>query len=371
MIALSLVAVAGATPPPIIAFGPGGEQSPRILMAQPGEVRCGGALVRPLRAERPLPIEVSYYPESQAPQLTLRLNFRIDASGRPLSISQPVSATTLAGQVRDLVPAFAAWRFSPGAARESCAVTFAAEVVPAASAPLAAIRRLLILGQASARFREAVAARVQGAGSTCFNPPPAVRQRVYPAFEQIAQAPGTASYSLTSFDIDASGRPTNVRLADSDGNPQLDRQSVDAVRRSRFAPEARQGCSYPYWRRATETIAAPLIPDLERYRRPGDTCRPEGAQWAHLPELVFPPEFLPRAIEGWAILRYDVAPWGATGNVSVVAAEPAARFGTQAESIVRDARAQPSSTGATGCIDRVIFRLPAGRERRPVPQPSG
>ena len=288
MIALTLAALAGSTPPPIISLGSGGEQSPRILVAQPGEVRCGGALVRPIRAERPLPVEVAYYPESQSPRLSLRLNFRIDADGRPLSISQPASATTLGGQTRDLVPAFATWRFRPGAAREDCEVTFAAEIVPAAAAPLPDIHRLLILGQASRRFRDAVAERVQGAGSTCFDPPPAVRQRVYPAFEQIPLATGTATYSLVGFDIDASGRPINVRTADSHGNAELDRQSTDAVRRSRFAPGARQGCTYPYWRRSTETIAAPPIPDKATFRRAGDTCSPDGARWAQLPQLVFP-----------------------------------------------------------------------------------
>ena len=36
---------------------------------------------------------------------------------------------------------------------------------------------------------------------------------------------------------------------------------------------------------------------------------------------------LDRAIEGWAVIAFDVAPWGGTGNVRVVASEPAADFG--------------------------------------------
>jgi TonB family protein len=77
-----------------------------------------------------------------------------------------------------------------------------------------------------------------------------------------------------------------------------------------------------------------------------------------MPPIGFPPEFERRGIEGWAVVRFDIAPWGGVGNVAVVAAEPAAAFGQQAVQIVGAARKAPSARGYTGCMARVLFKLP-------------
>lgn len=364
MIPVLLAAALAQSQPPIAQPIVIGQQPPRILSLRPGEARCGEAPQRPVHAETVTPVGVTYFPENlTADALTVRLTFKIDRAGRPVSISQAADNPLAASQARDLVPAFSVWRFAPGAAREDCEISFEAQVRSFASAPLPDIHRMLILGRSSPAIRSAAARRVQPASSTCFNPPPIVRQRTYPAFERIPQAPGTAAYSLVAFDIDASGRPINLSLADSTGNTELDRQSLDAIRRSRFAPEAKRGCNYPYWRRGDTPVAAPPVPEVAAFRRPDATCSEKGATWVQLPKLVFPPEFLTRGIEGWALVSYDVAPWGAVGNLKVLEAQPAARFGAQAESIVRQARGAASDRGATGCVDRVIFRVPARGER--------
>lgn len=356
------VAAAPAPPAPVIV-SQAPDQLPRLLLVRPGEARCGGEVQRPRLAEPPLPAAINYAPPGVPAQLTIRLGFRIDPSGRPLSIRDAADAPWITSQVGDLVPAFAAWRFAPGAPRGECEVVFTAELVPVAAAPVSDLHRLLILGQARGPARQAAWDRVRPPGSTCFDPGPRMRQQVFPAFEKIEQAPGTAAYSLIGFDIDAGGRPTNVRLADSSGNSALDRQSLDAIRRSRFAPEARAGCTYPYWRRGSGEIAAPPPPPEQSYRRADASC-PEGAvTFTHVPTASFPPELLRRNIEGWAVIGYDVAPWGSTGNVQVLAAEPAARFGVQGANIVRGARAAPSATGASGCVRRILFRVPPAGER--------
>lgn len=359
------VAFVQPTPPPIISLH--GDPAPSsVLVLRAGEARCDGEVERPHLTEPPLPVELGFIPpawRAEPPQV--RLTFRIDADGRPLSISEGGPFLPLQAQLRDLVPAFSLWRFAPGRQKRDCEIIFTGTVYSVAATPLTDLHRLVILGQPSSGFRSTLRDRLTPPGSTCFNPGPAVRQRNYPAFEQIPQVPGTASYALVGFDIDARGRPTNLRLADSGGNAALARQSLDAVRRSRFAPGARRGCTYPYWRRSQEVIAAPPVPESAAYRTADSTCPETGSAWAQLPRLVFPAGFEGRRIEGWAVLRYDVAPWGETANVVVVAAEPSARFGSQAADIVRTARATPSSTGATGCIDRVVFRLPAtGEEPR-------
>ncbi|HEX8216285.1 MAG TPA: TonB family protein, partial [Allosphingosinicella sp.] len=125
-------------------------------------------------------------------------------------------------------------------------------------------------------------------------------------------------------------------------------------------PGVRKGCTYAFHRRQTEPLRAPPPPEEAAFRPADATCPSERPAWAHMPPLVFPEEFRRRAIEGWAVLRYDVAPWGATGNVSVLASEPAAAFGEQAVRIVSGARRAAGTQGYTGCVTRVIFILPPG-----------
>jgi TonB family protein len=191
--------------------------------------------------------------------------------------------------------------------------------------------------------------------------------RAFPAFEKIPQAHGTLSHSVVGFDIDAGGKPRSVRLVDTSGNAELDRQSLDAVARSSFAPGARTGCTYPYYRRQAEPLKAPDAPPSASFRPEGSTCPEELGKWASIPRLEFPPEFLRRGIEGWAAIRYDLAPWGASGNVAVLAAEPAEAFGTQARGIVSQGRRAPSS-GYSGCVTLVRFVLPP---RGTAPPPNG
>jgi outer membrane biosynthesis protein TonB len=57
------------------------------------------------------------------------------------------------------------------------------------------------------------------------------------------------------------------------------------------------------------------------------------------------------------VVRYDVAPWGGTGNIEVLASEPADAFGEAAKRVIAGATRPPSTTGATGCVDRVRFKM--------------
>lgn len=350
-------------PVPAVTFGPMSGEAPELLLLRAGEARCGGRVEQPTFAEQPLPVLVASGRSLVGTGRVLRLTFRIDQTGRPLSISEPSGLDTVfAVRVSDVVPAFATWRFAPGAPRTDCEVNFGVEFVPVAEASQSDLHRVLILGQASGPPRQAAWNRTLPAGSTCFLPGPGVRVQVFPDWESIPQPPGTASYSLVGFDIDRSGRPTNVRIAGSSGNAALDRQSLDALRRSRFAPEARRGCTFPYWRRPTQPVAAPPMPAEDTLRPADATCRTHSEPWASQPQQVFPPTLERRRLEGWAVLSYDVAPWGEVGNVRVLAAEPAARFGTHAVNLMRTARHNPG-VGGTGCTYRFRFLLPRGGQR--------
>ncbi len=57
------------------------------------------------------------------------------------------------------------------------------------------------------------------------------------------------------------------------------------------------------------------------------------------------------------MIGYDVAPWGQTGNWSVIASEPSADFGQAALNAVRLAVKGESPQGASGCLTLVRFKI--------------
>jgi TonB family protein len=361
---LFIAAALAAQPSPIVAVPAAADQEPRIASFRPGAVRCDGVEVAPSHREEPLPGGLAYAPP-QSPRDPIEYRFRISPEGRPLGIRAGATGPRIAIDTRDLAPALAAWRFPAGTERNDCRIEFGVEVQKVSTADPSLLHRYLALGRPQAPgFNQLVARaaweRLRPAGSTCFEPPAMVRQRNYPPFEAIPQTAGGLSYAFLTFDVDARGRPVDIRLAGSSGNVVLDREARLAVTASRYAPEPRRGCFYYYFKRNTEGAMPPGRDDpLDRYRPEGATC-PTERRWDELPRLLFPTEFLARGIDGWAVVQFDLAPWGGVGNVRAVAAEPAEAFGIQAVRIVAQARAAPSAAGYRGCVDRVVFVLPDG-----------
>ncbi len=365
-----IVSPALRTPPIVTVASP----EPALAAFQPGEPRCGGVVQKVRHSEPPLPSSTFDRPAAAALPSEIRLDFRISAEGRPLSIAPARQTSPVhVGDALDVAAAFAAWQFAPGAPREDCQISFTVAAARISQADMDAVYRFLVLVPPATRnaYRSlswAAFERVHPSGSDCYRRAPAVRQRAYPAYENIPQRPGTLSYTFIAFDIAASGKPVNVKIAASSGNPGLDRQSVEAVAKSRFAPEARRGCTYAYRKLPTQPVPAPEAPEASSLKPADSNCSDDVARLDKLPPLVFPEEFRRRSIEGWAIIRYDIAPWGSVGNVSVAAAEPAARFGQQALSTVSQAKKAESQNGYRGCMVRVRFRM-AGENRPDSPDP--
>lgn len=340
------------------------DNSGRLVDFVSGQATCDGGAAVPVRVERPLPVWGNGMPGSRP--LPIDVKFRIDAEGRPLSIAREDTqgmhgrGPYLYHSSDDVLPAFTAWRFAAGQARTGCRMRFEPVAVPVAEAPAPLLRRYYVSPHQRRAEERELFARLHPADTNCIDAGvPQIRLRAYPAFDDIPQPAGTWSYSMTGFDIDRSGKPVRVRLIDSGGNAVLDREAVAAVRRSRFAPEARRGCTYPYHRNASVPMAAPASPSEDSFK-PAD-ARCTGTNLTFPAPLRFPTGFEQRQIEGWAIIGYDVAPWGVTGNVRVLAAEPAAAFGEQARSVIQQAREAASPYGKTGCVDVVRFVIGKGR----------
>lgn len=324
-----------------------------LLMWSPGEVRCGeGEVVRGDRMPRPLnglvwPTGVTAVP--------ITFEFAIDEDGRPLSIARRGEGNTPYAQ--DTGPALAASRFTPGAARSHCTITYTPHTAPLDTAPVSELMSYSMNRDPIRLPREAMQ-RI--GGENCRErpvPPPLLL--AYPDFRKLTNTPGMRDWAMVDYDLDASGKPVNLRIVGGTGHAALDAASLEAVGKSRFASGEREGCRYPYWLNPGLVEAPPMPP--KGALEPADAACDARDGFTKPPRLVFPEPYRRRAIEGWAIVSYDVAPWGEIGNAKVLAAQPSEDFGKQAVRMMEGAEAKTSGRGMTGCVDRIRFEMNAPR----------
>ena len=360
----SLLAAGQHIPPPAVGVPPPAADVPmppmpidrqRFVSFSPGAIDCGGVAVVPDRREEPYPSVGFAYSNDQPLPATgfYRLRFSIDGSGRPEDIAVDKDDLPHWIDRSDIMPAFAAWHFAAGAPRQGCVIAFAIHDYPISAAPPAEAMRYFAMKGGDRDLFE----RTIPKGSTCFQPnAPAELVRVWPDFETIPQPPGTRSFTMIGYDINRHGKPIHVHVVASDGNRVLDAKGVAAMKRSRYVNGARSGCTYPFRRTPIAPLKAPPSPDVAAFRPPDADCDGVGA-WTNLALTTFPEAFRKRSIEGWAIVQYDVAPWGETGDFKVLKAEPAEAFGTQAIETIRRSTKPSSKRGYTGCVDKVAFKM--------------
>ncbi|UZK66764.1 energy transducer TonB [Sphingomonas sp. M1-B02] len=340
---------------PITPHGAAFPVLPTLIQYARTSLRCGDDTVVPLLDVEPFVATGWGGPTASSQAVSLR--FRIDATGRPLGIERLGAGGSYLSGAEDLAPALAALRFALGEARDNCVVRFAPRHIPIPSAPTALLARYYGMPHRAGPHDRRIYKALVPTGADCTWPSPEPRALHYPPYSDIEQAPGTSSFIVLGYDLDARGKPVRVRTIASAGNVALDRASVAAIERSRFAPGARTGCVTRFYRRQNVPIPAPAIPEPAPFVA-GPLCK-DLPDWSQKPNLVFPDPYRRRAIEGWAIIGFDVAPWGATGNVRVLASEPSADFGIAAKTIVERARLPNSPTGRSGCAEKVRFLLPA------------
>ncbi len=351
------VAQVRSAPMPPIFQAPPVAQSPTASAAATlvgwriGAITCNGMPETPLFLPTPDDRIGWSGVEATLPKL-VTISFAIDATGRPHAIKRSATSYSIFGL--DLEPALATARFKPGGTRTACSIAYEPDVADIAKAPVDRLIAYSIF-PSSQRLPKIGYDRVRSIltpGSTCVDPLPSVRNRAFPDFQSIPQPPAKRDLSMISYDIDGQGRTINVKVAQSTGHVALDRASTRAVAQSRYEAGARRGCLYPYWRRG-DPLAAPAIPEAPA-PSPDSGC-PVAEQWKTQPVLRFPEPYMRRDVEGWGIVAYDVAPWGATGNLRVIASEPSADFGIAAMNTVRAATKESSTRGYTNCQTRVRF----------------
>lgn len=331
-------------PPSAFARSPVAE----LVSWSAAEIRCDNQVFQPLAQSAPRPTVSRVFGEGPQP---VTIDFAIDSTGRTHAIK------AYGGQfTQDLGPALAATRFAPASASHKCNVRYVPRRVSIQQAPLGLLINAAVQRDGD-RLPKDGWERVNGSGSCWTSPRPQALLRAYPEYGKIIATPGQQDWILVGYDLDRAGRPVAIATIASTGNRALDAASLSAARGSRFAAGPRTGCAFPY-RRAAATLAAPPIPESQQFKPTSATC-PDKVSWRRAPALVYPEAYRSRAIEGWAIISFDLAPWGGVGNIQVLQSEPAELFGQQAKLAFQPASAEPSPTGATGCIERVKFQMSA------------
>lgn len=337
-------------PPPVMDVIPVGEpRAPQVMAWQVSEVTCGpgvriAAVDMVLPNPQPLLSRFAIGPEP------VTVTFAIDAEGRAHSMTSAM-APRLRAVMSDLMPSLRASRFAVRAPQTGCAIGYTPRTQSLAEAPL---ETLAALGVAQ-RLRLGKEVWERMSPGDCHDKPRlAPLTRSYPDFRKLTRREGDRHWTYVTYDIDSDGVPFNLATPFTTGDAALDAEARAAVAAGRYAGGPRTGCLQAWWSGA-ETIPAPPIPPKEDTE--GNPACEIKDRWDREPRLVFPPSYQRRAVEGWAILRYDVAPWGEIGAIAVLDAQPSSEFGEAAVNVIRNARFKTLDTGLKGCIDRVIFRL--------------
>lgn len=254
--------------------------------------------------------------------------------------------------VRDLMPSLRASRFVEGARRSECRVVYSPQYVETARVPR---DTLAILGVVP-RMSLNTALRDQLGGGDCSTVGwPAPLFRGFPDFRKVSAREGARKWSWVRFDIDGNGAPANVSVIFSSGDADLDAQSLLAFRDNRFAGGPRTGCVAAWWRNPG-VIPAPPAPEDSDFPdfRSCDKLR----SWNKKPKLTYPQAYNERAIEGWAVLGFDIAADGTVGNVRVLSAQPSEEFGEVGAAVLRSGRFEAGDAAVTQCVERVRFVTP-------------
>lgn len=349
--ALFIPAIAAAQPSrtpsrdPTLAIAP----ETHVLTWDRSQVTCdAGTRIAPVTLTAPEPHQVMVRGWNGPDAVTLR--FDLDAEGRPFGITGQIDPRHRILS-NDLMPALRASRFAVDAPRTGCTIRYTPVIQKAAEAPLATLARFGV----SQRMRMGNDVWERNAPGDCRKTPRvAPLTRSYPDFRKLARREGERQRTYVTYDLDAEGVPVNLAVPLTSGYAELDAAAREAVAAGRYAGGPRTGCVTAWWTGPEIVPAPPMPPKSET--EDNQACEIED-RWEKEPRLVFPLNYQQRAVEGWAILRYDVAPWGDIGAIEVLAAQPSAEFGEAAVNVIRQARFKPQESGLKACVDRVIFRI--------------
>lgn len=324
----------------------------RLVSWQPSDVVCGTETVKPVRME--IPAAAILRGDDPDGPSALVYHFRIDPYGRPLSIrADDASAAFANPAIDDFEPALAGSRFPTAQPRASCTVHYSAHQVPLRDATA---EQLLTIPAEGSLAMDEFGELLRRPEDTCVTHP-IPRVLAFPAVDLLPDILGHLGGALVRYDVDATGATGGIEILASNGPAELASMVVQAIRESHFAPGAKHGCIGGYRVPARGTLRPPPIPRDDPYLDPKHRCPREGSRLVHVEDVPFPVPFQRRNIEGWGMIRFDVATDGSLENLETVLAEPAAAFGEQAKGVLMAGHADPTPTRLVGCIAKIRFAL--------------
>jgi TonB family protein len=360
----SVFAAPPAPPPPlpIVTLPATESRDLPVLTWEASDVTCAsGAIITPAAFVAPDPqLFVTRMQPSLAP---ITISFALDADGRPQGMTGSAEPRWRL-QMRDLMPSLRASRFAVQASQTGCTITYTPQTTSIAEAPLETLARFGVAQRL--RMGKEVWNRISP--GTCNDTPRlAPLSRAFPDFRKLVRREGRREWTYVTYDVDSDGVPVNLATLLTSGYGALDDEARAAAAAGRYAGGPRTGCMQAWWT-GPETIPAPPMPPKSEPE--GNPACEIKDRWDRQPRLVFPTTYQQRAIEGWAILRFDVAPWGEIGSIEVLDAQPSSEFGEAAVGVIRNARFKPQESGLKGCIDRVIFRIRGAQDHSDSEEPA-
>lgn len=358
------------TPSPISVrsgalVGPAPSIENTILQLPQAEATCEDLAVQPLYADD-LPVETTFDRDAGRPDAVLGFSIADDGRTRDIRRLTPsvqdavmVSGATVADQHQ---AALSAWRF-PAGARSDCRLTIRYRATPFAEATQDDLLRYFAVTRTTGALRSAVANKLAGPEANCGGPERRGGRRPrtvsYPD-NKIGRRPppGGRSWTVLRWNIDAEGRATEVETLGSSGDADFDAETRRAVSETVVqGGPPQKGCVYNFYR-IGPALPAPEVPASSD--DPLQVCPAEVDDRFHAQgqPRTYPRAFADRAIEGWALVRFDTATWGQVGNVAVIDAQPAEAFGEAGRRTVQSGRADPGFTAGVRCVVPVRYRMP-------------
>ena len=356
-----------SVPPPLPPISRATRRSARnrlaIISFMPNAVRCNGEQVHPIFAPRPKPSALSSYVLSSRrwrnKASDFDIGFTITKTGRTRAIEKPILTRARAAlRESDVAPALATWKFAPTKSERKCILNVKITAKPLdTAAPSDIYRSWALRSTSNARLRKLLFNKIVPANSNCYK----IRRTTLlkqhrPDYQAIK---GERSFSVYSYDIGKNGRTKNIKILESDSNKKFDDAVRSAVSKnvySRQSNPARNGCVGYFSKGVEQFTVTPDAPENNTVQN-AKTCTLSNAKWKTIGKKIFPKNFAYRGVNGWAYLRFDVAPWGQISNIRVVNAEPSSKFGDAAKRILRTARLPKSDRGHTGCVKRIDYKL--------------
>ncbi|MBI1682680.1 TonB family protein [Caulobacter hibisci] len=327
----------------------------------PSVASCDGRKVGVV-ASAPFAPEVStaYLPAGSAPDTPARgdrpvsaVTFGIDAKGAPTDL-KPASDAPASDEV---IAGVARWRFMPGQPVGGCRIEVSQTYTLQAKATTATL--LEVVARRKREPLTGVRAAISERGDCGRAPRRIPALTSHPDLRSFEGRDFAAPWAGVLYDIDADGEVRNVRIATQGGDPVLADLAAASIAESRFHPgRPVTGCYGAFSvRPKTAEATAKAYPKALAVPTERDCSGVRSAALNLSVERSYPRNFARQAVEGWALLQFDITPEGRVGPVEIVAAQPAATFGYAARLALQGARPDPSIWGRTGCLVPVTFAM--------------